>query len=365
VRPSQSGLLRAAAVLTAAAVVFGVTTTADAAKKKSKKKRSRVEPTAVPRPPDPNRVTLTTPDGVALAATWRPVPGQPNAPAVLLVHDFARERRVFLPVEEELLARGLASLALELRAHGESTHKGKTVLKLAPRFLTDPNAFPMDVETACRWLRSRARTVGVLGLSLGGNLEVLATANGWADAGVAVSASAERLVPLAGSRSRSAKGTLFLAAERDADRAKSAQALASAALEPKKTLIVAGAAHGFALLQETAAKKAAYDWLVERLGVTPPTPTPTPVLVPAESRGFEPPPTATPPPPPTRAPTIPPLPTATVSTPTPELPPFGDVVPPSASPAATPRTTADAAAHARWTGSAAREARPQQPGRRA
>jgi dienelactone hydrolase len=347
---------RAAAAVVAAAIVFGAGT-ADAAKKKRKsskkkpvatKKQKKPEPPPVPRPADPYRVTLTTPDGVALAATWRAVPDRPDAPAVLLVHDFARERRPFAPVQEELLARGLSSLALELRGHGESTHKGKVVVKLAPRLMSDPNAFPVDVETACTWLRSRARKVGVLGLSLGGNLAVLAAANGWADAAVAVSPNVERLAPLAGSRSRAARAILILASENDTGRPQSAKQISDAAREPKKTLLLPGAAHAMDLLLDPRAKSAAYEWLVERLGAAPATPTrtptapPTPVYVPAEFGGFGSTPSTQASRTPTPAPPAPaPVSLESAPAPTPGPGPFGEIVPPSppataTSPTATP-----------------------------
>src|SRR5450759_2443524 len=87
-----SPFTRAAAV-TAAAVVFLATTVPTGASAAAKRKPPRPEPTAVPRPPDPNRVTIPTSDGISLAGTWRPIPGVPKAPAVLLIHDFSRERR--------------------------------------------------------------------------------------------------------------------------------------------------------------------------------------------------------------------------------------------------------------------------------
>src|SRR5258707_13826049 len=49
---SRHWAARAAAAATAAALVFGAASNADAAKKKREK--NRAEPTAVPRPPDPN-----------------------------------------------------------------------------------------------------------------------------------------------------------------------------------------------------------------------------------------------------------------------------------------------------------------------
>ncbi len=205
--PSSERLLAAALV---AAVVFSGASAknADAA---SKKKKRKPEPTAVPRPPDPNRVTIPTADGVPLAASWRPVPDHPGAPAVLLLHDFSRERRDWDALAPEFSARGLATLAIDLRAHGESTRKNGAALVISPRQMSDPNGFPRDVEAACQWLKKRAKTTGILGLSLGGNLAVLASAEGLADAIVVVSSNAERLPPLAGGRTAKARGALFIA----------------------------------------------------------------------------------------------------------------------------------------------------------
>jgi pimeloyl-ACP methyl ester carboxylesterase len=267
------------AALVAAVLVLLAVHPADAAKKKRSRKKTP-EPTAVPRAPDPYKVTFTTPDGVTLAATWRPVPGNPDASAVLLLHDFSRDRRTWEPFVPDLLARGLASLAVDLRGHGESTRSVKGNVHLSPRLLQDPNAFPRDTETACRWLRARSRKVGVLGLSLGANLALLATANGWADAGVAVSANVDRLAPLAGALSTKGRGLFVLASEQDAGRAQSARVLDQAGLPPKKAVLLPGAAHNLALFDtHPEAKAAALDWLVGLLGVAPPTPTPTSVPI--------------------------------------------------------------------------------------
>jgi alpha-beta hydrolase superfamily lysophospholipase len=278
------GLGRAAALL--AAVSLLATPTAGAARRK---RRRTPEPTAVPRAPDPYRVTITTADGVSLAASWRPVPERPRAPAVLLLHDFSRERRTWDPLAPELTARGLATLAIDLRAHGESVKKnGSPPLRISPRLQSDPNGMPRDVEAACRWLRERAPRVGVLGLSTGGNLAVIATASRWADAGVAVSANIDRLDALAGSRPKKARGMLFLVAEDDPQRAASARAFVAAAEEPKKMLISPGTAHNLALFAEKPeAKAAALDWLDKQLGATPlptPVPLPTPGTPPTPAR---------------------------------------------------------------------------------
>ncbi len=116
--------------------------------------------------------------------------------------------------------------------------------------MSDPAGFPRDVEAACTWLRTKAPKVGVVGLSLGGNLAVLATARGWADAAVVISANSERLEPLAGGKPAAPRATLFVASEEAPQRAASAKALLAAAAEPKKLLLVPGSAHNLVLLEE-------------------------------------------------------------------------------------------------------------------
>jgi alpha-beta hydrolase superfamily lysophospholipase len=280
---APSRRLLTAALVAAVAFLAFPPGKADAASKK--RRRRKPTPTAVPRPPDPNEVTLRTSDGVTLVASWRPVPDLPGAPAVLLLHDFSRERRDWEVLAPEFTARGLATLAIDLRAHGESTKKNGKPLPISPRQMSDPNGFPRDVEAACRWLRERASKVGVVGLSLGGNLAILASAEGLADAIVVVSANAERLPPLAGGRPTVPHAVLFLASEEAPNREESAQALFAAAGKPKEILLVPGSAHNLVLFAEHPETRAAMlNWLTARLGATPPpppTPAPSPTPAPA------------------------------------------------------------------------------------
>jgi len=251
--------------------------TAEAATKRKRRTRRKPAPIPeVPRPHDPFEVTFTTPDGVRLHATWRPSPSGSAAPAVLLLHPFSRERREVADVAEDLAARGFSTLALDLRGHGESVRKGGARVSLSLALQTSPNGLPRDVESACAWLKTRSSRIGVLGFSLSGNLAALATAAGWAEAGVAVSPYAERLPALAGTRPKTPKGLLVLASEKDPGRADSARALDAEGREPKSVVIYPGAAHALDLLRsEAAAKAAAYAWLEARLG--PVTPPPSPV----------------------------------------------------------------------------------------
>jgi dienelactone hydrolase len=254
-------LRRAAAAL--AAVAFLTASPAAAAKKK---KRKEPEPTAVPRPADPYRVTLTTSDGVALAASWRPVPGNEKAPAVLLVHDFSRERRELEPLAQTLGEAGYATLAIDLRAHGESTRKNGQPIPISPRLLSDPNGFPRDVEAAAAWLRARSPKTAALGFSVGGYLALLAAARGQVDTAVVISVNEPRVAGLAGPSPAAPRSLLLLACVADPGRAESAKKLEAAAHAPRRALVLPGAAHNLALLREhPEARKAVLDWLAERL----------------------------------------------------------------------------------------------------
>ncbi len=262
-------LRRAAAVW--AAVAFLAAPPAAAARKK--RKRKPPEPTAVPRPPDPYRVTIPTADGVALAASWRPVAGDAKAPAVLLVHDFSRERRELGPLADRLGVAGYATLTFDLRAHGESTKKNGHPIPISPRLLTDPAGFPKDVEAAAAWLRAHARKTAALGFSTGGYLALLAAARGQVDTAVVISVNEPRVAGLAGKAPPVPRSLLLLACEADPGREESAKRIEAAAKAPTRLLLFPGAAHNLAVLRvHPEAWDAILAWLAERIG--PPVPPP-------------------------------------------------------------------------------------------
>ncbi|MBK8596140.1 MAG: alpha/beta fold hydrolase [Holophagales bacterium] len=257
-------------------LIASVTLPVEAATRKRKSTKKAAPIPEVPRPHDPFAVSFPSSDGVRLVATWKPSPAGPSAPAVLLLHAFSRERREVAFLADELAARGFSTLALDLRGHGESVWKGGVRLGTSPSLQTSPNGFPRDVEAACAWLGPRATRVGVFGLSLSGNLAALATAAGWAEAAVAVSANADRFEKLAGTRPKSPTGLLVLASEKDPGRAGSARLLENLGRAPKSVVLYPGTAHALELLKgEPAAKDAAFAWLEARLG--PVTPPPAPV----------------------------------------------------------------------------------------
>ncbi len=242
-----------------------------------KKKRKPPEPTPVPRPADPYRVTIPTADGVALAASWRPVEGNAKAPGVLLIHDFSRDRREWESFAEELRALGFATLSFDLRAHGESTKKAGSTVRISPTLLADPAGFPRDVEAAAKWLRTKSPRTAAVGLSVGGYLGLVASSERQVDAAVAISVNEPRVLPLAGGKKVTPRAALLLACEGDPGRADSARRLLGSAEEPRRMLLFPGSAHNLAVFREhPEAKRAVLDWLGQRLGVSPPAAPSTP-----------------------------------------------------------------------------------------
>lgn len=111
-------------------------------------------------------------DGWDLVGTWREATGPGPGPAVLLLHGAWRDRTAYADLAEALAARGVASLRLDLRGHGESINLGRFVPGQNVEILRDDAG--ADVEAALKALRSRPgidpRRIGVVGASYSGEL---------------------------------------------------------------------------------------------------------------------------------------------------------------------------------------------------
>lgn len=112
-----------------------------------------------PAGPPAEPVRLKASDGITVAGTYWPG-RRPDAPAVLLLHGVGASRNQTAPMAEALAAQGYATLAIDLRGHGEST-------------ITDHSYGldeGLDARAAFDWLKVKqhgAKT-GVIGISLGG-----------------------------------------------------------------------------------------------------------------------------------------------------------------------------------------------------
>ncbi|MEZ4588720.1 MAG: CocE/NonD family hydrolase [Gemmatimonadales bacterium] len=112
-------------------------------------------------------------------------------PAVLMLNAANRDRTEYVALARELARRGVASLRLDLRGHGESVNRGRFVPGEVPRspLIWDSEA---DVLAALRFLRAQpgidGSRIGVVGASYSG--EEMAEAGrigGYARAYVALS----------------------------------------------------------------------------------------------------------------------------------------------------------------------------------
>ena len=85
------------------------------------------DPPALPPLPfadsDRGNVTYRTADGIQAVATFTPPDSDPPWPAVVLMHQYQGTRAQWKDLKPDLLAAGLAVLAPDARAHGESLRR--------------------------------------------------------------------------------------------------------------------------------------------------------------------------------------------------------------------------------------------------
>jgi dienelactone hydrolase len=119
-----------------------------------------------------------------------PGSGEP-VPAVLLLNKAAGDRSPYKALADQLAQRNIASLRLDLRAHGESTNLGRFIPgdEKSLELLADTD---FDVIAAHRYLKSHSRIdsdhIGIVGSSYSGEyMAVAGRSAGYAQAYVALS----------------------------------------------------------------------------------------------------------------------------------------------------------------------------------
>ncbi|MDP3770992.1 MAG: alpha/beta fold hydrolase [bacterium] len=113
-------------------------------------------------------VTLTTSDSVRIAGHWYPV-AKPRGWALLL-HMMPAAKESYGQLAEELERRGIASLAIDFRGHGESQGGQAGYVRFSD---AEQQMKIHDVEAAIGWLReqgARDEVVVLVGASIGANL---------------------------------------------------------------------------------------------------------------------------------------------------------------------------------------------------
>jgi dienelactone hydrolase len=185
---------------------------------------------------------------------------------VLLLNGAARDRSAYAPLARSLAARGIGSLRIDLRGHGESINLGRFEPGVSTGAIL---ASQPDVAAALTWLRARREVdparIGVLGASYSGeDMAVVARTVTPAAAYVALSPgsfSDESVAAI----DRSGRPWLFIAStnERFANKVVSAIPKSSGTAE---VMFVEGAAHASDLLAaHPHLNDAIARWYAERL----------------------------------------------------------------------------------------------------
>ncbi len=221
-------------------------------------------------PGNQEEVTITTTDGLTLHGTWRAPANAADVPAVLLLHQYARNRGDFGLLHDGFAEAGLATLAIDFRSHGDSDDAPVAFGDL----LTDPTQLPVDASSALEWIAARsevdATRVGVLGLSVGANVAVVANHNraAWGVKSTAsVSTNLDRVYDLAGTTTLDLAGAIYVAADLEQPQADMADELGALTADPVDVRRVLNtSSHGVDLLTASAGvRDGVVDWFVENL----------------------------------------------------------------------------------------------------
>ncbi len=118
------------------------------------------------------KTAFVTEDGVTIVGEFHPAG---NGRAVLLLHMMPATKESWRPFAASLAARGIASLAIDLRGHGESVVSSRGPLAYEKFTDAEQQAKALDLAAAMRWLAGRgfdAKRVAVAGASIGANLAI-------------------------------------------------------------------------------------------------------------------------------------------------------------------------------------------------
>lgn len=130
------------------------------------------------------KVVLTTSDHYRISGLLTEPAGPPTGAAVVLLPMYKQSKESWLPLIPILAAKGIASLAIDMRGHGESKHgpDGQDdSLRVDGR---DPVLFRrmhLDAEEAVRALRAQGkpdRRIGLVGASVGCSVALQVVAAG-------------------------------------------------------------------------------------------------------------------------------------------------------------------------------------------
>lgn len=118
------------------------------------------------------RMNFLTDDGVHIAADWTTAPT--TVGAAILVHMHPSTKESWASFQQQLARRGIASLAIDLRGHGDSRETEDGRMLDYRSFSDEENRLSIqDLTAAYEWIRGRGIDQGriaVVGASIGANL---------------------------------------------------------------------------------------------------------------------------------------------------------------------------------------------------
>lgn len=124
------------------------------------------------------RITLRASDGVTIVGQYAKPAGAKQA--VLLLHMMPATKESWRPLSELIQKKGLATLAIDLRGHGESTAgNGGQILNYKNFSDQEHQASRLDVAASLEFLKKEGfdlSQVAVVGASIGANLALQALA---------------------------------------------------------------------------------------------------------------------------------------------------------------------------------------------
>jgi len=213
--------------------------------------------------PSVREFTLKTPDGYALHGTLTLPAGHGRCAAVILAHQFRSDRAGWAPLAQQLQSRGIATLALDLRGHGQSTLRNGEAQAVGTDFMESAkrvgfDQIPHDLELAAAWLRKQpgidGRRLGLAGSSVGALSALLAAPKVHPIAVLALSPAGNAAfgedteARLKGAASHARSAVFTLASEEDSGAWQNSKALVG--LPGVYAKGVAGKAHGFEFLPD-------------------------------------------------------------------------------------------------------------------
>ncbi len=220
--------------------------------------------------PTRTEMSLKTADGCVLSGTLV-LPAAPRkgakAPVVILAHQFRATRAGWGDLPERLQARGIATLALDLRGHGESMGPARVTEDFAASAkAVGFDRIPGDLALAAAWVRKQPgidkRRLALAGSSVGGFSAILAARDAKAVVVLALSPAGAMawgegaLEQLKTAQIRSRAASLVFASEQDKGALEAARALSG--LPGVAISLRPGDEHGFAYLKGRAETMAVF-----------------------------------------------------------------------------------------------------------